>query len=155
MANTLYTDNHEYIRIEGDAAVVGVTDYAQSQLGEVVFVELPLLGRRVAKGDEAAVVESVKATSGVNAPASGEVVEINRALEEAPGLVNQDPAGKGWFLKLRLADPAELDQTDGRGGLSGLCRDARLDRNDFVGGRRFVRFLLPPRHRTRKGDPDS
>ena len=109
MATTRYTDNHEYIRIEGDAAVVGVTDYAQSQLGEVVFVELPLLGRRVAKGDEAAVVESVKATSGGNAPASGEVVEINRALEEAPGLVNQDPAGKGWFLKLRLTDPAELE----------------------------------------------
>ena len=109
MPRTLYTDNHEYIRIEGEAAVVGVTDYAQSQLGEVVFVELPLLGKRVAKGDEAAVVESVKATSGVNAPASGEVVEINRALEETPGLVNQDPAGEGWFLKLRLANPVELE----------------------------------------------
>jgi glycine cleavage system H protein len=109
MATTRYTDNHEYIRVEGAAAVVGVTDYAQSQLGEVVFVELPLLGRRLVKGDEAAVVESVKATSGVNAPASGEVVEINRALEEAPGLVNQDPAGEGWFLKLRLTNPAELE----------------------------------------------
>jgi glycine cleavage system H protein len=109
MATTRYTDNHEYIRLEGDAGVVGITDYAQSQLGDVVFVELPLLGKRVAKGAEAAVVESVKAASGVNAPASGEVVEINRALEEAPGLVNEDPAGKGWFLKLKLADPAELE----------------------------------------------
>jgi glycine cleavage system H protein len=109
MATTRYTDNHEYIRLEGDAGVVGITDYAQSQLGDVVFVELPLLGKRVAKGAEAAVVESVKAASGVNAPASGEVVEINRALEEAPGLVNEDPTGKGWFLKLKLADPAELE----------------------------------------------
>jgi glycine cleavage system H protein len=109
MATTRYTDNHEYIRLEEDAGVVGITDYAQSQLGDVVFVELPLLGKRVAKGAEAAVVESVKAASGVNAPASGEVVEINRALEEAPGLVNEDPAGKGWFLKLKLADPAELE----------------------------------------------
>jgi glycine cleavage system H protein len=109
MATTRYTDNHEYIRLEGDAGVVGITDYAQSQLGDVVFVELPLLGKRVARGAEAAVVESVKAASGVNAPASGEVVEINRALEEAPGLVNEDPTGKGWFLKLKLADPTELE----------------------------------------------
>lgn len=109
MATTCYTDNHEYIQIEGDVGVVGITDYAQSQLGDVVFVELPLLGKRVAKGAEAAVVESVKAASGVNAPASGEVVEINHALEETPGLVNEDPAGKGWFLKLMLADPAELE----------------------------------------------
>ncbi|MGO9674832.1 MAG: glycine cleavage system protein GcvH [Methylocella sp.] len=109
MSTTRYTDNHEYIRIEGDAGVVGVTDYAQSQLGDVVFVELPLLGKRLARGAEAAVVESVKAASGVNAPASGEVVEINRALEESPGLVNEDPAGKGWFFKLKLDDPAELD----------------------------------------------
>jgi glycine cleavage system H protein len=109
MANTLYTDNHEYIRVEGDVGVVGVTDYAQSQLGDVVFVELPLLGKRLARGAEAAVVESVKAASGVNAPASGEVVEINRALEVAPGLVNEDPAGRGWFLKLTLADPTELE----------------------------------------------
>jgi glycine cleavage system H protein len=109
MATTRYTDNHEYIQIEGDVGVVGITDYAQSQLGDVVFVELPLLGKRIAKGAEAAVVESVKAASGVNAPASGEVVEINHALEETPGLVNEDPAGKGWFLKLMLTDPAELD----------------------------------------------
>jgi glycine cleavage system H protein len=109
MATTRYTDNHEYIRLEEDAGVVGITDYAQSQLGDVVFVELPLLGKRVAKGAEAAVVESVKAASGVNAPASGEVVEINHALEETPGLVNEDPAGKGWFLKLKLTDPAELE----------------------------------------------
>ena len=99
MATTRYTDNHEYIRHEGDAAVVGVTDYAQSQLGEIIFVELPLVGRRVRKGAEAAVVESVKATSGVNAPASGEVVEVNRALEETPGLVNRGSEREGLVLE--------------------------------------------------------
>ena len=104
-----FTDNHEYIRLEGELGIVGVTDYAQSQLGEIVFVELPLIGRRIAKGAEAAVVESVKATSGVNAPASGEVVEINHALEERPELVNEDPDGRGWFLKLKLANFGELD----------------------------------------------
>jgi glycine cleavage system H protein len=109
MSATHYTKDHEYVRVEGDAAVVGITDYAQSQLGDVVFVELPVLGRKVAQGAEAAVVESVKAASGVNAPASGEVVEINRALEETPALVNADPHGEGWFMKLKLANAAELD----------------------------------------------
>ncbi|VFU07472.1 glycine cleavage system protein GcvH [Methylocella tundrae] len=110
MSTTRYTKDHEYIRVDGGAAVVGITDYAQSQLGDVVFVELPTIGKTVAKGDEAAVVESVKAASGVNAPVSGEVVEINQELEESPALVNEDPTGKGWFLKLKLADAAELDQ---------------------------------------------
>ncbi len=109
MPTTRYTDNHEYIRLEGEAAVVGVTDYAQGQLGEITFVELPLVGRRFAKGAEAAVVESVKAASGFNAPASGEVVEVNHALEQTPDLVNDDPRGKGWFFKLKLSDPAELE----------------------------------------------
>ncbi len=104
-----FTKDHEYIRVEGDTAVVGITDYAQAQLGDVVFVELPELGRTVAKGGEAAVVESVKAASEVFAPVSGEVVAVNGALEEAPGTVNEDPLGKGWFVRLRLADPAELD----------------------------------------------
>ena len=104
-----YTKDHEYIRVEGDTAVVGITDYAQAQLGDVVFVELPELGRKVAKGGEAAVVESVKAASEVYAPVSGEVVAVNAALEAAPGTVNEDPLGKGWFVRMRLADPAELD----------------------------------------------
>ncbi|KAA2234113.1 glycine cleavage system protein GcvH [Salinarimonas soli] len=104
-----YTKDHEYIRVEGDTGTVGITDYAQSQLGDVVYVELPAIGKAVAKGGEAAVVESVKAASEVYAPVSGEVVEVNSALEGAPGAVNEDPAGNGWFLKIRLSDPSELD----------------------------------------------
>ena len=106
---TRYTKDHEYIRVEGDAGIVGISDYAQGQLGDVVFVELPSVGKNLSKGDEAAVVESVKAASEVYAPVSGEVVEVNSALEAAPGTVNEDPAGRGWFLKLRLTNPSELD----------------------------------------------
>lgn len=109
MAETRYTRDHEYIRIEGDTGTVGITDYAQSQLGDVVFVELPTLGKAVAKGAEAAVVESVKAASEIYAPVSGEVVAVNGDLEAAPNAVNEDPAGKGWFLKLKLTDAAELE----------------------------------------------
>jgi glycine cleavage system H protein len=109
MAETRYTKDHEYIRVEGDTGTIGITDYAQGQLGDVVFVELPSLGKAVAKGGEAAVVESVKAASEVYAPVSGEVVAVNSELEATPGTVNEDPAGKGWFLKLKLADAAELD----------------------------------------------
>jgi glycine cleavage system H protein len=109
MAETRYTKDHEYIRIEGDTGTVGITDFAQGQLGDVVFVELPTLGKTVAKGGEAAVVESVKAASEVYAPVSGEVVAVNSELEAAPGTVNEDPAGKGWFLKIRIKDAAELD----------------------------------------------
>jgi glycine cleavage system H protein len=104
-----FTREHEYIRVEGDTGVVGISDYAQGQLGDVVFVELPDVGRTVAKGAEAAVVESVKAASEVYAPVSGEVVGVNEALEGAPGTVNEDPAGQGWFFRLKLKDPAELD----------------------------------------------
>jgi len=106
---TRYTKDHEYIRVEGDAGIVGISDYAQSQLGDVVFVELPSVGKTLSKGDEAAVVESVKAASEVYAPVSGEVVEVNSDLEASPGTVNEDPAGRGWFLKLRLTNPSELD----------------------------------------------
>jgi glycine cleavage system H protein len=106
---TRYTKDHEYIRVEGDAGIVGISDYAQSQLGDVVFVELPSIGKNLAKGAEAAVVESVKAASEVYAPVSGEVVEVNSDLEAAPGTVNEDPAGRGWFLKIRLTNPGELD----------------------------------------------
>lgn len=106
---TRYTKDHEYIRVEGDAGIVGISDYAQSQLGDVVFVELPSVGKTLSKGDEAAVVESVKAASEVYAPVSGEVVEVNSDLESSPGTVNEDPAGRGWFMKIRLTDPSELD----------------------------------------------
>ena len=109
MAETRYSKDHEYIRIEGDVGTVGISDYAQSQLGDVVFVELPAVGKALAKGGEAAVVESVKAASEVYAPVSGEVVEVNAELEAAPGTVNEDPAGKGWFLKIKIKDAAELD----------------------------------------------
>ena len=104
-----FTTDHEWIRLEGDLAVVGITDYAQSQLGDVVYVELPEIGRRVEKGKEAAVVESVKAASEVYAPVTGEVAEVNDAITADPAKVNADPMGEGWFIKLRLTDPKELD----------------------------------------------
>jgi len=108
MSIVKYTRDHEWIRIEGDVAVIGITDYAQTQLGDVVYVELPAPGRRVEQGQEAAVVESVKAASEVYAPVSGEVIAVNDALTGEPGKVNLDPQGEGWFLKLRMADPKEL-----------------------------------------------
>ncbi|WP_443971714.1 glycine cleavage system protein GcvH [Sphingobium sp. CR28] len=103
-----FTEEHEWIEVDGDVATVGITDFAQGQLGDIVFVELPEEGREVAKGDDAAVVESVKAASDVYAPVSGEVVEVNSALDGEPKLVNDDAEGEGWFFKLRLSDPAEL-----------------------------------------------
>jgi glycine cleavage system H protein len=109
MSALCYTKDHEWVRVEGDLAVVGITDYAQSQLGDVVYVELPEIGRRVEQGKEAAVVESVKAASEVYAPISGEVVEVNEALAADPARVNADPIGEGWFIKLRLDDPKQLD----------------------------------------------
>ena len=107
---TRYTKSHEYVRVEGGTGVVGITDYAQSQLGDVVFVELPPIGQSLSTGAEAATVESVKAASEVNAPVSGTVVDINSALTDSPGLVNEDPSGKGWFLKIKLSDATELDR---------------------------------------------
>jgi len=104
-----YTEEHEWVRVEGDVATVGITDFAQSQLGDIVFVELPEAGRQVTKGGEAAVVESVKAASDVYAPVDGEVTEANAALVDDPALANSDPEGEGWFFRLRLADPAQLD----------------------------------------------
>src|SRR5437016_14197702 len=100
-----FTKDHEWVRLEGDLAVVGITDYAQSQLGDVVYVELPEIGRRVEQGKEAAVVESVKAASEVYAPVSGEVAEVNEGLAVDPAVVNADPMGDGWFFKLRVHDP--------------------------------------------------
>ena len=104
-----YTDEHEWIEVEGDAATVGITDYAQGQLGDITFVELPGAGDTLAKGDAPCVVESVKAASDVYAPVSGEVTEANAALDEQPELVNSDPEGEGWLFRLTLSDKAELD----------------------------------------------
>ncbi|MEM1131517.1 MAG: glycine cleavage system protein GcvH [Pseudomonadota bacterium] len=104
-----FTDEHEWIEVDGDTATVGITDYAQEQLGDVVFVEVPEAGKEVGKGDDAAVVESVKAASDVYAPVSGTVTEGNAALADDPALVNSDPEGDGWFFKLTLADPSELE----------------------------------------------
>ena len=109
MSTVRYTEEHEWIRIEGDVATVGITDYAQNQLGDVVYVELPQPGQKVEKGKQAAVVESVKAASEVYAPVSGEVVEANQALTDEPATVNADPMGKGWFMKLKLSNKSELD----------------------------------------------
>ena len=104
----LFTSDHEWLRIEGDVATIGITDYAQSQLGDVVFIELPKVGRSLKKAEAAAVVESVKAASDVYAPISGEVLEINEGLAAAPALVNSDADDKAWFFKLRIADRSEL-----------------------------------------------
>lgn len=106
---TRYTKDHEYIRLDGNTAIVGITDYAQRQLGDVVFVELPEVGKAVDKGAEAAVVESVKAASEIYAPVSGEVIAVNSDLEDTPGTVNEDPHGRGWFLKLKIKDRSEFD----------------------------------------------
>ena len=109
MSKIFYTRDHEYIRVDGDSGVVGITDFAQCQLGDVVFVELPVIGAQTTPGAQAAVVESVKAASEVYAPLTGEVVEVNGELEENPALVNEDALGKGWFFKLKIANAAELD----------------------------------------------
>lgn len=104
-----FTDEHEWIEVEGNTATVGITDYAQGQLGDIVFADVPAPGTRLTKGGDAAVVESVKAASDVYAPVSGTVIEGNTALADDPALVNSDPEGAGWFFRIELADPAELD----------------------------------------------
>jgi glycine cleavage system H protein len=104
-----FTEDHEWIELDGETATVGITDYAQSQLGDIVFVEVPEEGKQVAKGDDAAVVESVKAASDVYAPVSGTVIEGNSALDGEPALVNEDPEGEGWFFKMTLSDSGELE----------------------------------------------
>jgi glycine cleavage system H protein len=104
-----FTKEHEWIRVEGDTATIGISNHAQEQLGDIVFAEVPDAGRRLSKGQEAAVVESVKAASDVYAPVSGEVVEGNQAVADDPALVNTDPEGQGWFFKLKLDNPGELD----------------------------------------------
>jgi glycine cleavage system H protein len=109
MSTVKYTNEHEWIRIDGNVATVGISDYAQQQLGDVVFVELPQAGRKVAKGEAIAVVESVKAASDIYAPVSGDITEANSALSDSPGDVNADPMGKGWFFKIRLGTPGEAE----------------------------------------------
>jgi glycine cleavage system H protein len=104
-----YSNEHEWIRVEGDVGTIGITNYAQEQLGDVVFVDVPAVGRKVTKGESVAVVESVKAASDIFAPVSGEIVEGNAALADAPGDVNAEPMGKGWFFKIKLSNKSELD----------------------------------------------
>jgi glycine cleavage system H protein len=104
-----FTREHEWISVDGDTATVGISDHAQQALGDIVYAEVPEAGRQVSKGDDAAVVESVKAASDVYAPVSGEVIEGNAALADDPAIINRDPEGEGWFFKLRLSDTGELD----------------------------------------------
>lgn len=105
-----FTEDHEWIDVDGDVATVGISEYAQEQLGDIVFVDVPEEGKELAKGDEAATVESVKAASDVYTPASGTVIEGNADLSDNPGLVNEDPEGEGWFFRLTLSDPSELEE---------------------------------------------
>jgi glycine cleavage system H protein len=109
MNDLKFSKEHEWVRLEGDIATVGISHFAQEQLGDVVFVELPAVGKQVVKDGDAAVVESVKAASEVYAPMSGEIVEVNGELEDDPELVNKSPTGEGWFMKIRLSDASELD----------------------------------------------
>ncbi len=109
MATLKFTEDHEWLSIAGDEAVVGITEYAQAQLGDIVFVELPESGTSFSKGDEAAVVESVKAAAEVYAPLSGEITDANGALEDEPGLVNSEAESGGWFFKMKISDQSELE----------------------------------------------
>ncbi len=109
MSDIKFTEDHEWISVEGDTGTIGITNYAQEQLGDVVFVELPEAGKELAKGDETAVVESVKTASEICSPLTGEVIESNDALADEPSQVNSDAEGKGWFFKIKIANPSELD----------------------------------------------
>jgi glycine cleavage system H protein len=109
MATIRYTKDHEWIRLDGEVGTVGISNYAQAQLGDVVYVELPPIGKKVGQGDEAAVVESVKAASEVYAPVAGEVIAVNAELDAKPAIVNEDAEGQGWFLKLQVANAAEIE----------------------------------------------
>ena len=117
MPSVKYSQEHEWISVEGDVGTIGITQYAQEQLGDVVFVDVPKAGRKVAKGEACAVVELVKAASDIYAPVSGEVTEANAALADAPGDVNAEPMGKGWFFKLKLSDKSRARRPDGPGRL--------------------------------------
>ena len=119
---TYFTTEHEWIRVEGDTATVGITNHAQEQLGDIVFAEVPEGGRRVSKGQEAGVVESVKAANDVYAPVSGEVTEGNPAIADDPAIINRDPEGEGWFFKLKLDNPGELDGLMDEGAYREWCK---------------------------------
>jgi glycine cleavage system H protein len=108
MSEKRYTEDHEWVMVSGGEATVGISNHAQEQLGDIVFVELPAIGKALAKGKEAAVVESVKAASEIYAPADGEVLAVNEALNDEPGKVNSDPEGDGWFFKMKLSNPAQV-----------------------------------------------
>lgn len=123
MATLKFTKDHEWLSIGGDEAVVGITDYAQSQLGDIVFVELPEVGKSFAMGDEAAVVESVKAAAEVYAPISGEITDANGALEDDPGLVNTEAEIGGWFFKMKIADQSQLDDLMDEAGYKAFIAD--------------------------------
>lgn len=110
MSEKRYTEDHEWVMVDGDEATVGISNHAQEQLGDIVFVELPEIGKRIDKGKEAAVVESVKAASEIYAPADGEVTAVNEALNDEPGMVNSDPEGNGWFFKMKLSSPDQVAQ---------------------------------------------
>ena len=109
MSDLKFTQDHEWIRVEGDVGVIGISDHAQEQLGDIVFIDPPEVGKELSKGDEAAVVESVKAASELYAPVSGEIVEFNESLSDDPAQVNSDPLGGGWIFKIRFSNPSELD----------------------------------------------
>lgn len=123
MSTLKFTEDHEWIRIDGDTGRIGITDYAQQQLGDVVFVELPETGAGFKKGDEAAVVESVKAASEIYAPVGGEVTAVNDALADAPGKVNESPMDDGWFFELKLADTGELEGLMDEEAYAALVKD--------------------------------
>ncbi|HDG67838.1 MAG TPA: glycine cleavage system protein GcvH [candidate division Zixibacteria bacterium] len=105
-----YTKEHEWAKVEGDTAIVGITDYAQSELGDILYVELPSVGKTVSAGDVLATVEAVKAVSDVYAPLSGEVIEVNEALSTTPEVINKDPYGEGWMVKIKISNPDEVNQ---------------------------------------------
>jgi len=122
MSDLRYTKEHEWIRVEGDTATCGISNYAQEQLGDVVYVEVPDVGMSVDQADEIATIESVKAASEIYAPISGEVVAANESLADDPSLVNSDPTGNGWFFKLKIADPSELEEL-----MDGAAYDAYVE----------------------------
>lgn len=124
MATERFTKDHEWIRVDGGVATIGITNHAQSQLGDVVFVEVPEVGRKAAQGEAVAVVESVKAASDVYAPVAGEVIEVNGDLAGTPAMVNEDAEGKAWFFKLKLANPAEIDGLMDRAAYETFVKDA-------------------------------
>lgn len=125
-ADRLYSKDHEWVKNQGDATVIiGITDYAQEMLTDIVFVELPAVGKKIAKGEPVAVVESVKSVSDVYAPVSGEVIDVNIALENAPDLINSDAFGEGWIVKLKLADAAELQSLLGAADYEALIKEEK------------------------------